>query len=643
MRPFFLAGTSLSLLALLSACNGDTASKDGATDGTEDSADENQPLGTDADGDGVTVNDGDCDDGDATRQPGRAEECDGIDNNCNGVVDEGFGDVDSDGSADCLDTEECDGVDNDGNGQIDEGFGDADGDGTADCVGTERCDGVDNNGNGVVDEGYDVDGDGYTSCAATLGQADCNDADAAIFPGALEVDGDGVDNNCNGIADEGVWSYGDLAITEIMNNPQRVGDPQGEWFEVRNMTDRTLTLNGLLLTDRSGERHVVSSSRSLTLDPGEFFVFTSNGDRNTNGDVAADYAYRHADLMLGNGLDDLAVYAGDVLIDMVMWDDGASMPDPDGASMGLDNVSYGADINDTPSAWCVAIRPWTGVSIDDKGSPGADNEYCSTFDHDGDGLSGDAGDCDDGDPAVYPGAWEGTDPRDNDCDGYAETAPVAVISSSSDGYTCNAVQLDGTASYDLEGAGLSYRWELLAAPAGSTRTTSNIQTSTAAQPTFRGDLAGDYTFGLTVNDGGADSSLETHAVSLIERPTNSAPVAEAGSEQTFSGSATCTPVSYGSSTYTCSNCSSASFTLSAASSSDPDGDDLEYTWNITSGSSLGTLAATSGSSVVLDFSAAAATYGSATANVITLELTARDCQGLTSTDTVNVTYTCTGM
>jgi hypothetical protein len=48
----------------------------------------------------------------------------------------------------------------------------------------------------------------------------------------------------------------------------------------------------------------------------------------------------------------------------------------------------GADINDDPTAWCVALYPWTGIGVDDKGSPGQINEYCSTYDHDGDGLEG---------------------------------------------------------------------------------------------------------------------------------------------------------------------------------------------------------------------------------------------------------------
>jgi hypothetical protein len=47
-------------------------------------------VSLDADGDGYTTCGGDCDDGNAAVNPGTAELCDGTDNNCNGAIDEGF-------------------------------------------------------------------------------------------------------------------------------------------------------------------------------------------------------------------------------------------------------------------------------------------------------------------------------------------------------------------------------------------------------------------------------------------------------------------------------------------------------------------------------------------------------------------------
>ena len=175
--------------------------------------------GTDLDGDGWYSENGDCDDSNPSINPNSIEVCDGLDNDCDGIVDEGF-DSDGDGIGDCIDTEECDGLDNDGDGIVDEGF-DSDGDGIADCYDTEECDGLDNDGDGIVDEGFDSDGDGIADCYDT---EECdgldNDGDGIVDEG-FDSDGDGIgdcidteecdglDNDGDGIVDEGFDSDGD--------------------------------------------------------------------------------------------------------------------------------------------------------------------------------------------------------------------------------------------------------------------------------------------------------------------------------------------------------------------------------------------------------------------------------------------------
>lgn len=57
-------------------------------------------LSADADHDGVTMCGGDCDDGNPNVHPGTTETCNGIDDNCNGLVDETF-DLDGDGHTSC--------------------------------------------------------------------------------------------------------------------------------------------------------------------------------------------------------------------------------------------------------------------------------------------------------------------------------------------------------------------------------------------------------------------------------------------------------------------------------------------------------------------------------------------------------------
>ncbi len=169
--------------------NGDGVTDEGFGDsdgdGTADCVDTEECDGVDNNGDGVTDKGFSDVDGDGTADCQDVEECDGVDNNGDGVTDEGYADTDQDGTADCVDTEECDGRDNNGDGVTDEGFGDSDSDGIADCVDTEECDGLDNNGDGVTDEGF---GDSDND-----GTADCIDTEEC----------DGVDNNGNGQTDEG--------------------------------------------------------------------------------------------------------------------------------------------------------------------------------------------------------------------------------------------------------------------------------------------------------------------------------------------------------------------------------------------------------------------------------------------------------
>ena len=176
---------------------------------------------------GWAVQGGDCNDQSAAAHPGATEICDGIDNNCDGQIDE-------------LGTQGCVVyyLDNDGDGYGVVGSsqcqcapsgkytatksGDCNDDVAAiSPAATETCDGVDNNCNGATDDAgasgctvyaADVDGDGYgasgdTQCLCAAGSVynalkatDCNDNNAAIHPGADEIC-DGLDNNCDGVTD----------------------------------------------------------------------------------------------------------------------------------------------------------------------------------------------------------------------------------------------------------------------------------------------------------------------------------------------------------------------------------------------------------------------------------------------------------
>ena len=161
--------------------NLDDADGDGFTtcDGDCDDAD---PMAypADFDGDGWdTCADGDCDDADAAVHPGIPDPCDGVDNDCDGGIDEdGAPDLDGDGFNLCQG--DCD--------ELDEAVYPG---------AVEICDGVDSDCDTVLPPSeIDGDGDGDPACS------DCDDADPSRHSEALELC-NGVDDNCSGLADEG--------------------------------------------------------------------------------------------------------------------------------------------------------------------------------------------------------------------------------------------------------------------------------------------------------------------------------------------------------------------------------------------------------------------------------------------------------
>ncbi len=116
-------------------------------------------LTVDDDGDGFTELAGDCDDGDPARHPGAEELCNYVDEDCNGVAEQGP-DADHDGEGTCLD---CD-----------------DDDWFVNTLAADVCDGIeDNNCDGVTDDREaDLDADGMTWC-----DGDCDDSNPALTDG----------------------------------------------------------------------------------------------------------------------------------------------------------------------------------------------------------------------------------------------------------------------------------------------------------------------------------------------------------------------------------------------------------------------------------------------------------------------------
>ena len=147
---------ALPLVVLLAACGSEDDSSTKPDDtGSEPETCEKQEYWLDGDDDGwggsyvpieaceqpsgYAAEPGDCDDADPAVHPGVAEICDGIDNDCDLLVDEGF-DADEDGFAVCGEMPDCNDTDEAVHPEAD-----------------EVCNARDDNCDGVADEGLECD------------------------------------------------------------------------------------------------------------------------------------------------------------------------------------------------------------------------------------------------------------------------------------------------------------------------------------------------------------------------------------------------------------------------------------------------------------------------------------------------------
>ena len=154
------------------------------------------------------ANNDDCDDADAGVNPDATEVCNGVDDDCDGVVDPGsatdaitcWADSDGDGYGDPgAPTPACACT-----GGLVDNSDDCDDTQASVHPGAEEIlyDGIDQACDGLAGD-YDRDGDGYDWTGGKgVDGTDCNDDDASVNPGALDLCDDDIDQDCDGKFDE---------------------------------------------------------------------------------------------------------------------------------------------------------------------------------------------------------------------------------------------------------------------------------------------------------------------------------------------------------------------------------------------------------------------------------------------------------
>jgi hypothetical protein len=292
---------------------------------------------SDADGDGYSIIEGDCNDNNASIHPGAVEICgDGIDQDCNGsdlqCPQSWYKDADTDKYSDGTSLQSVNrpasyylaseltatsGDCNDNNAAIHPGAVEVCGDGIdQDCNGSDL----------ICPEDIDNDGDGFTE-----NDGDCNDNDANIYPGAIEICGDEIDQNCDG---------SDLVCISIDGVTLSWTKPDD---------DRVVGYN--LYCGKTGTEFKLTPS---------LIIYSADTTSYTFTNLEAGFEYSFA------------------------------------------ATSFDADGNE--SDFSETITYFVGSS--------------SEIDSDGDGYTVNDGDCNDNDASIYPGAIEICgDGSDQDCDG----------------------------------------------------------------------------------------------------------------------------------------------------------------------------------------------------------------------------------
>lgn len=173
-----------------------------------------------------------------------------------------------------------------------------------------------------------------------------------------------------------------LVINEIMQNPMVTSDAVGEWFEITNVSNNEINLNGLIIKDNGTDQHVISDN-NLIISPNNFLILGNNNNIEQNGNIYIDYQYTN--FTLSNLWDEIIIlHPSGIVLDKVEYDNGDTFPDEAGASMML--LSAELD-NSLGSNWSISN---TLFGDGDYGTPGTFNYITDCSIQIGD-INGDSG------------------------------------------------------------------------------------------------------------------------------------------------------------------------------------------------------------------------------------------------------------
>lgn len=344
---------------------------------------------------GFVANSNDCNDNAATSNPDGVEVCDGVDNNCDGAIDEGVG------------SQWYQDADNDGFGEL--------------TVFTLSC---------LKPAGFVAD------------STDCNDSDPLINPNAIEVCNNGIDSNCNpGDESTGsIWyqDYDADGIGFTYATVQACAKPDG------------FVATGGDCDDGNASLTIFTWYRDFDADG----YGNSTGDTVQACSQPIGYVDNNLDC---NDVSVNVYPSAQEVCDGI--DNNCSGSIDEGAGpiwyLDADGDNYGNPLETTTA--CIQPPGYLNNNVDCDDTNAAITVFSWYADYDGDGVGGSeevvactaptdygvpfvaaSGDCDDWNPQIYPGAIEICDGQDNNCNGQVDDNPECVlvfyIDADQDGY-----------------------------------------------------------------------------------------------------------------------------------------------------------------------------------------------------------------
>jgi hypothetical protein len=408
---------------------------------------------------GYSLYPNDCDDTDAEVNGSAVEICDGIDNDCDGWVDDDdsdleggdtlwFEDADEDGygnpdssTRSCFaptgyvtDDNDCDDTNPDIHPNATEVC-------DADDV-DEDCDGLSDDADPTVDWDttqtwwVDLDGDGFGHVSATIdacdpvegyshNYTDCDDSDPGVNPDAREVcDELGVDENCDGVTDAfRTWyadmdsdGYGDPAVTL-----DDCDQPTGYIANYSDCDDGDSSVNPGA-TEVCDADDVDEDCDGLSDDADSSVTGTSTYYIDSDGDSYGD----------ASAPVDVCDPTTSQVVNSTDCDDANALVHP-GAVEVCDSSDTDDDCDGLSDDADPSVDAGTYVTfyIDSDGDGYGDGSSTTQQCDVPSGYSGNASDCNDGDATISPAATEVCDSADvdEDCDGLADDADSSVDTS----------------------------------------------------------------------------------------------------------------------------------------------------------------------------------------------------------------------